>query len=101
MFLRRGSTIGLPHRANDKNLVAFLESDRHIDSLNLSDALIPRQQEKLVILHHVRHFSLSLSIDDRCGYNILTGQPREEIVDPPVPKPSDAVAHWSHHEGGR
>lgn len=40
----------------------------------------------------------SISGDDRCGYNILTGQPRGEIVDPPAPKPSEKLAHWSHHE---
>jgi len=38
--------------------------------------------------------------NDRCGYNILTGQPRGEIVDPPPPEPSSALAHWSHHGGG-
>ncbi|CBJ25482.1 conserved unknown protein [Ectocarpus siliculosus] len=49
----------------------------------------------------VRSNNLTRLGDSRCGYNILTGQPREEIVDPPVPKPSDAVALWSHHQGGR
>ncbi|CAN0137362.1 unnamed protein product [Ascophyllum nodosum] len=33
--------------------------------------------------------------DSRCGYNILTGQSKDEVVDPPAPKPSEALAHWS------
>ncbi|CAM9299734.1 unnamed protein product [Laminaria digitata] len=46
----------------------------------------------------LRSNNLSRLGDSRCGYNILTGQPRGEIVDPPAPKPSEKLAHWSHHE---
>ncbi|CAM9526205.1 unnamed protein product [Scytosiphon promiscuus] len=48
----------------------------------------------------VRSNNLTRLGDSRCGYNILTGQPRGEIVDPPMPKASEGLAHWSHHQGG-
>lgn len=35
----------------------------------------------------------------RCGYNILTGEIKEAILDPPLPRPSEALAQWNKSKG--
>ncbi|CAM9710917.1 unnamed protein product [Discosporangium mesarthrocarpum] len=37
--------------------------------------------------------------DTRCGYNILTGKPRVELIDPQPPQPTEALEKWTSAKG--